>query len=268
MTRITWTFTVLAYAITWAIVISLGWLEQTGRISETEMDILHIFGALGPFIAAIICARRFYPDHGTRKLFTQLNVGSWTGMTSLIAFSPLLLFGLGLIVYPLIVGERFSFAVTQEQFGLNSTASYLGWALPFVFYAVFEEFGWRGFLLPHLQERYSAFYSTMMLTVIWALWHIPMFWTRFDFSPGIAVGFFFGIFVGAIILTSLFNMSRGNLWAVIIFHLANNVASAFDKNYIVAVVSTGFIFLAIFILWRYKLPHLADVERVKNYFKP
>ncbi len=94
-----------------------------------------------------------------------------------------------------------------------------------------------------------------------------MFLFRFDFSIGITIGFFFGIFVGAIILTSLVNLSGGGIMAAIIFHLTNNLASAFDKDYIVVVISTGFVFLAITIIKRFKTENLADKERVKNYFR-
>lgn len=94
-----------------------------------------------------------------------------------------------------------------------------------------------------------------------------MFFVRFDFSIGIAIGFFFGLFVGAIILTVLVNLNSGGIIAAIIFHLTNNVASAFDQEYIVAVLSIGFVFLAVFIIKRYKPENLADIERVKNYFR-
>ena len=142
----------------------------------------------------------------------------------------------------------------------------MGWALPFVAYSLFEELGWRGFLLPHLQSRYSAFKSTGIVTIIWACWHAPFFLWRFNFSIGITFGFFFGIFVGAIILTSLFNTSQGSVLAVGIFHLTNNFASAFDKNFIVAVVSLGFVVLAIYLIIKYKSTNLSENERIKNYF--
>jgi hypothetical protein len=80
-------------------------------------------------------------------------------------------------------------------------------------------------------------------------------------------GFFFGIFVGAIILTAIFNLSGGRVLAAIIFHLTNNVASAFDKDYIVAEVSTGFVILATYLLIKYKPKNLSDGERVKNYLQ-
>ncbi len=41
-----------------------------------------------------------------------------------------------------------------------------------------EEFGWRGFALPRLQARHNALVSGLMVGVIWAFWHIPLFFTR------------------------------------------------------------------------------------------
>ena len=102
---------------------------------------------------------------------------------------------------------------------------------------------------------------------MWALWHLPFFLYRFNFSLIIGIGFFFGMFIGAVILTSIFNLTKGSISAAILFHLFNNIASAFDKEIIVAVLSTGFLFIAVFLVVYYGRENLAKEERVKNYFK-
>jgi membrane protease YdiL (CAAX protease family) len=184
----------------------------------------------------------------------------------LIATSPFLFFAIGLLTYPAFSGHWFSFEDTKRQFDLTTPINYINWILPFITYSILEEFGWRGFLLPHLQERNTAFRATIILTVIWALWHLPFFLWRFQFSLFISIGFFFSIFVGAIIITSIFNFSGGNIVPVILFHFANNLASALDKEYIVAVVSTCFIFLAIYIVKKFGSVNLSDLPRVRNYY--
>ena len=119
---------------------------------------------------------------------------------------------------------------------------------------------------PHLQSQYSAWKSTIILTLIWAIWHLPFFFYRFDFSIGIGVGFFFGIFVGSVILTYIYNSSKGFLFPAMAFHFLNNFCSEFDKEIIVAVLSTGFIFIAIYIFKKFGTDNLSLTERQRNYF--
>jgi hypothetical protein len=69
------------------------------------------------------------------------------------------------------------------------------------------------------------------------------------------------------IITAIFNLTRGSITSGNPIHFANNIASALDKEYIVAIVSTGFVFLAIYRVRKYKAENLADTPRVKNFYK-
>jgi membrane protease YdiL (CAAX protease family) len=83
-----------------------------------------------------------------------------------------------------------------------------------------EEFGWRGLALPLLQRRFSPFWASLILGVIWAIWHAPAFLmsgtpqSAWSFGP-----FFLGLIAITVILTPLFNASRGSLLIAILYHL-------------------------------------------------
>lgn len=53
------------------------------------------------------------------------------------------------------------------------------WLIPMFFYTFLasgmEEPGWRGYLLPSLQTRFSAKKASVIVAVVWGIWHWPVF---------------------------------------------------------------------------------------------
>ena len=39
-----------------------------------------------------------------------------------------------------------------------------------------EELGWRGFLLPRLAARQGPLRASLVVGLLWGLWHLPAFW--------------------------------------------------------------------------------------------
>ena len=87
-----------------------------------------------------------------------------------------------------------------------------------------EEFGWRGFALPRLLERYSPLTSSLILGLIHAIWHLPLF-----FIPGMPQKqlsfpiFTLGVISIAIFDTALYLRTGANLLLAILVHLMANV---------------------------------------------
>jgi len=106
----------------------------------------------------------------------------------------------------------------------------LSMVIPWILFEVFtngEEMGWRGYVLPRLQAKYNALVSSLILGVIWSVWHLPKF-----FGTGLneELSFFwfavFTIFV-AILYTWLYNSTRGSLLLVTLFHASGNTVGVF-----------------------------------------
>ena len=258
-------YTFIAFGITWIIAFGIYSLYKKGGLTNYQLNLYHSFAAIGPTIAAFITTYYFYGKTGLKKLVGKIGIGVLDKKTILFTISPILFFGLGLLIYPFIKPSEYSFA-NFANLNWSTFNEITVWLLPLLTYSIFEEIGWRGFLLPFLQESFTALKATTFLTIIWALWHIPFFFYRFDFSLGISIGFFFGIFVGAIILTSIYNSSKGMLIPVMAFHFFNNLRSEFDKEIIVVVLSVGFVFLAIYIYKILGTENLSISNRIRNYF--
>lgn len=111
-----------------------------------------------------------------------------------------------------------------------------------------EEMGWRGYVLPRLQARHSALVASLILGLIWGLWHLPKY-------LGAEGGGSFGlmmvkVFADAILYTWLYNNTRGSLLLTTFFHAAGNAAAFFlPMANTMSTRNTGALVIAIGLVW-------------------
>jgi membrane protease YdiL (CAAX protease family) len=94
---------------------------------------------------------------------------------------------------------------------------------------LWEEVGWRGFALPRLQRLYGPVVGTVILGLLWGVWHLPFFFgpfaqTRLDASfasRSVAlVGFTIGLAGLSIIVTWVLNHCGSSTLIAILAHAA------------------------------------------------
>jgi membrane protease YdiL (CAAX protease family) len=58
-----------------------------------------------------------------------------------------------------------------------------------------EEIGWRGYILPYLEKRFGLIVGSLILGIVWAVWHIPLW-----FIPGTSQSYmnFFAFLISCI----------------------------------------------------------------------
>ena len=85
-----------------------------------------------------------------------------------------------------------------------------------------EELGWRGFLQPRLQQRFSALHASLGIGVVWGLWHIPMILTGSgDFT--VFWEYMLNVTAMSVALGWLYNTTEGGLPTVMIAHASHNM---------------------------------------------
>lgn len=92
-----------------------------------------------------------------------------------------------------------------------------------------EEPGWRGFLQPMLQKRWSPLVAALIVSLFWSLWHLPLYLNGFypgDLVSGMIGGAIYRIFL-AIFLAWFYNRSGGNLFLMVFMHTCFNVVVDF-----------------------------------------
>jgi membrane protease YdiL (CAAX protease family) len=127
---------------------------------------------------------------------------------------------------------------TFSAFRLPDLSFWLSYLIVYLATLVFggplgEEPGWRGFALPRLEQRSGPLVGTLLLGVLWGLWHLPLFLLVPGYQGagnGLVtilipfVAFVIPIIAYAVIFTWVFNNTRGSLWLSILLHASINTA--------------------------------------------
>ena len=250
-----WIYVALAYIITWALWLPVEWFAaQRGYIlpnPATLAELLktgfrdgtHILLSAttilisGPMFAAIIVLAFESGGTGLRDLWQRSihwRVGGWWYMIMLaIVF---------VIYTPSIVVGLLNGPVTTA----SQVFTPLVWFAPMFLYTFLasglEEPGWRGYALPNLQTRHNARKASLILGIIWGLWHWPVFipvYTSTLNAPGGSLPqafitaliqliiYIFGAMVGeAFIYTWLYNRTR-SVFLCILLHIFHNMAGTY-----------------------------------------
>lgn len=151
--------------------------------------------------------------------------GRWL---ALAALGPLALFLVAVAVARLVGGEW----PALDRFGASTEYPALPivayWLANLVFYGFGEEVGWRGYLQPTLEQRRPVLRSAAILSVIWALWHLPLFGITAGYRqlPAVGfIGFYFSLLVAALVFAWLWHRSGYSLLVVAVFHAVFDIAT-------------------------------------------
>ncbi|MGN8551357.1 UNVERIFIED_CONTAM: CPBP family intramembrane metalloprotease [Microbacterium sp. SLM126] len=152
----------------------------------------------------------------------------WTYAVALLLFPAATALGGGLVV--LAGGDLGSFASPFAE-SWSSILTVFGLTLLFGG-PLGEEVGWRGWLLPTLQLRLSPLLASLMVGLVWGLWHLPLH-LRGDYDADMGAGpAGFALRIAsscllAVLFTWLYNRSRGGLLVMILLHTSVNNSSGY-----------------------------------------
>ena len=209
----------VAFVMAWALWFA-GWLITRRQLALPLFPVL-VIGSFGPFVGALVTTLAEGGPKRALRFFAR-------------AFDP----GMGWAVFLIAFFLMPAMAVVVELIhaGLAHRAAQftLGWAdlpLSYVFLFVLggtlaEEYGWS-LLSDKLDAVLPLRASTLALGVIWALWHLPLF---FIVAPGAIQGYTpFHIFlVATVAMRFLFAWAyhRGgySILSNMLFHTASNLA--------------------------------------------
>lgn len=180
-----------------------------------------IVPALGPMVAAIITVK-----------ITGRSVQAWIRSLGPVRGGGRWCLAAALLVVALVAIATGAYVVAGGQFtvpAVTVSALLSAFVLTTTLGGGLEELGWRGYLLPRLQERWTPVGATIIVGLGWAIWHLPLF--VLPGAPNAGQPFWgFGAFTASVVAMSfaftwLYNMANGSVLPVIFLHGLQNTAN-------------------------------------------
>ncbi|MFC1463876.1 MAG: CPBP family intramembrane glutamic endopeptidase [Candidatus Brachytrichaceae bacterium NZ_4S206] len=254
-------FYILACGIAW-----LGWIPAAlGSRGIAPFDAPHfqfllILPAIAPALAAAVVTRATYGAAASNELFKALvrwQVGPAWYLVAI--FGPLVLLVVGRTVTnvlrltdvpPVPRGEPMTIAPAALIASLLANP--------------WEEVGWRGFALPHLQKQHTALIATLIVGGLWGVWHTPVFfWIGNPMSTYPFLPWFVGTVAVAFIYTWLYNSTAGSLLPVTLFHVASNTFGVVITGVSVTALAIVYALVALVLIVVLGSVNLSRGERVR-----
>jgi membrane protease YdiL (CAAX protease family) len=203
-------FLLLTFSFSWGVWWLAGSLVSGAGLGRRIA--VHTVGLCGPTVAALVLSGLLYGWQGVGDLLKR--IARWRigfGWYLFALFSTLIIGFTAIGVHTLFRGV--TPPMNLQKIVLAQALLPLPSGLP-------EEFGWRGFALPHLLKKRSALVASLIIALFWVAWHIPI-------SPILKNVSLLGLFLLEVIpLSILFSWlyinSRGSILLVVLYHLVSN----------------------------------------------
>ena len=219
-------FFLLAIGLTWIFMITDALGSQGVLPFRLPLPLMIVMGYM-PTLAAVIVAGITGGKEAVRALFRKLLIARVGLRWFLFA-----IFGLaGIYIATIVIYNQFSGLpavpiLSTRMPSLPPLQLALSIVPMFLVIGIVngEELAWRGFALPRLQTRYNALISSLILGAIWAVFHLPLFFTRTGSSQADEsfVNFLISTVAITILYTWIYNNTRGSVLLAYLFHAASN----------------------------------------------
>lgn len=205
---------VIAFLFTWAFHIAIPVLgfDFSASLSNPGL-LLYFIGLLGPLISSIYVTRR---KEGWKAVKKLLKKGlKWKFSWKWYVFA--------MFSVPTLMLLNLAIDRVEAPFETSNFSFVLLPLIAQIWVVLGEEYGWRGFALPRLQNQYGSIGASILLGFLWAFWHFPMF-----FIPGSAQytdaivedfsNYVLLLIFWSIIMTMLYYRTKRSLLVCFIFH--------------------------------------------------
>jgi CAAX protease family protein len=207
-------FLAIAYVLTWSL-----WFASTGIASPIARAVVFNLGVFVPGILSLAMTAWTGGRDGVAKLLRTLV--EWDVSVRWYVFAAGYMFSikvLAALIHRAAFGvwPRFGDLPVVLLFGATAVSWLTGGQAG-------EELGWRGFALPRLAATFGLGAASVVLGVVWACWHLPLFFLPgFDTFNQSFPQYLLQVVAVSVAMAWLWGNTRGSLFLTMLLHAAVN----------------------------------------------
>jgi uncharacterized protein len=215
-------FFMLTFAATWICFISAVTIAHGSASSDPRLAVIRglvFVGTFAPALVALVLTARAGPMSGTKALLLRLF--QWREGARWYLFA---------VGY--MAAIRFTVALTHRimtgswpRFGDQPLGIIMAAIIISTPFQSGEEIGWRGYALPRLAERFGFARGSIALGLIWAIWHLPLFFLAIPGNDEYGQSFpvwALGVTALSVAFAWLYTHSKGSLLLTMLMHSGVN----------------------------------------------
>ncbi|MEG0894250.1 MAG: type II CAAX endopeptidase family protein [Oscillospiraceae bacterium] len=216
-------FYIIVFTLTWGF-----WITAIFVNNENTSLFFMFLGLCVPAVTAIITVftskSKPLKDDFKRKIFRMHRIKPTSILMGIILYGAIVVTS---ILLSTLFGQslsQFSF-IEDFSFSINGSSA----LLIIIFASIIEEFGWRGYGEDAIAQYSTWFKESIIFGIIWACWHIPLFFIEGTYQQGLTVlgfgyvlNFLLGVIPLGFITTWVYVKNNRSMLACIIFHMFIN----------------------------------------------
>lgn len=198
-------------------------LLKSNKPNFTPYEVLFYMGGAAPFLSSVTLT---YIAQGKAEAICLVrNTLNFTSLTVKGVFILLVLSTASNVLSVLITKSSETPLISMDL----SRGKAIPWFIFLFIVSIIEETGWRGYALPRLLDHYSPLVSSLVLGVVWAIWHIPLFLIpgTWQYSLGFMTvaftSYMLQLLPRTFIMTWVYIRTGGNPSSAVLFHQFTNM---------------------------------------------
>lgn len=244
-------YVVLSYLVFWLMVLGIcGTASMVFGAPSIVMRILSNICAWSPTLVLLVGFKYFCPGTSIGEFYKRAFSGKISLISLLISVAVTISATIVTLIIVMLVQGK-SFASYWSLGGYSILASFL---FSITTGPTGEESGWRGYLRPYLNRKYSYAKASIIQGVIWAFWHTVLWFVDSDFMGLQMIPYIISnvvVMTGLCFIMNYFMEKNDNLIYGIVIHFCFNFLYCFLQVDILFYIVLSVVYLLLIAVFMY-----------------